>query len=209
MTITTTRTGVALAAIPVVDENTTIAAKRDSHLSTLYDAFSIQRINPLFGLNSLKGKRCLIVGAGVGARMAVLAGQVNPTGHVLALDHNPCRPLVQPPHLTVAQHDLTSGPPPVSDWNLAYVRHALAQHARRREILSWLIGTLAPGGVILVEELDASQHDNLMTAPDTDAAELYHLVQQSVDTTLLPAVGLDPTWPRSRAIPGGGSDGRL
>jgi SAM-dependent methyltransferase len=101
------------------------------------------------------GWRCLEVGAGAGSIAVWLAEAVAPTGRVLATDIDP-RFLadLKEPGLEVLRHDITADQLPDEAFDLAHARLVL-QHLRDRErAVERMVAAVAPGGWVLLEELD-------------------------------------------------------
>jgi ubiquinone/menaquinone biosynthesis C-methylase UbiE len=161
-------------------------------LSALLDEFTTSRISKLM---DLRGKRCLEVGAGGGSIALWLAEQVGPDGSVLATDLRP----EQIPHherLTILRHDLVNEPVPEGEFDLIHVRLVLNHLPERREILHRLVGALAPGGIFLEEDWDATRTDIVVSAPSPEAAELYRLYQETIGPKILAKAGTDRSWAR-------------
>jgi ubiquinone/menaquinone biosynthesis C-methylase UbiE len=169
-------------------------SSRNQHrgLSALLDDFTTARISGLLGL---RGKRCLEVGAGGGSIALWLADQVGPDGSVLATD---LKPEQIPSHerLTVLRHDLVNEPAPEGEFDFIHVRLVLNHLPERREILHRLVGTLAPGGIILNEDWDATRTDLVVAAPTPEAGELYRLYQETIGPKILARAGTDRSWAR-------------
>jgi ubiquinone/menaquinone biosynthesis C-methylase UbiE len=167
---------------------------RNQHvgLSALLDEFTTRRISDLM---DLRGKRCLEVGAGGGSIALWLADQVGPEGSVLATD---LQPLQIPSHdrLTVLRHDLVKEPAPEGEFDLIHSRLVLNHLPERREILHRLVGRLAPGGIYLEEEWDATRTDVVVAAPTPEAAELYRLYQETIGPKILAKAGTDRSFAR-------------
>jgi len=167
---------------------------RDQHrgLSALLDGFTTARIS---GLLDLRGKRCLEVGAGGGSIALWLAERVGPDGSVLATD---LRPEQIPSHdrLTVLRHDLVNEPAPEGEFDLIHARLVLNHLPQRREIIHRLIAALAPGGILLDEDWDATRTDIVVAAPTPEAAELYTLYQETIGPKILATAGTDRSWAR-------------
>jgi ubiquinone/menaquinone biosynthesis C-methylase UbiE len=179
-----------------LDNDAPLAGTHHGCLSILLDPFSRRRTCELFP-NGLRGRRCLDVGAGVGAWYARwLAEQVGPTGPVTAADIKP-RDIPAHPRLAVSECDLNA-----PDWPFAgerfdfiHARLTLGHLPDRQRILRRLIGLLAPGGWILVEDWDATRTDMILHAPSLQAAEEYAMVQETVGR-IFAAAGTDWTWAR-------------
>jgi SAM-dependent methyltransferase len=99
------------------------------------------------------GWRCLEVGCGAGGVALWLGRQVGPTGRVLATDLD-TRFLARhaQPNLDVQTHDITADALEPGSFDLAHTRNVLARRALDR-----MIGTVRPGGWILVEDTDIGQ----------------------------------------------------
>jgi len=171
------------------------AGRHHALLAALFDGVSADRVR---GLLDLRGRRCLEVGAGGGQFAAWLAGQVGPDGQVLATDVNPRTLTARHPRLMVVQHDLTTHPVPGGGWDLIHARLVLAHLTQRVEILTRLVAALAPGGAILVEDLD-TRPDMVLHAPDRDAPARYASFQRTLSWDVFAAAGTDPTWARRAA----------
>jgi SAM-dependent methyltransferase len=160
----------------------------------LLDPISIGRTEQL--VDCLLGRFCWEIGAGAGGYATWLADQVGEVGWVLATDVN-TRRIPRHPRLRPVPHDIAEQPPPVASFDLIHVRCVLAHLPTRRQILPRLVGVLAPGGVLLVEEWDDRPADELVAAAPTlrDAA-LFAAYQREVDTVLC-GRGYDRCWARA------------
>jgi hypothetical protein len=94
------------------------------------------------------------------------------------------------------QHDLRSAEPLGRDWDYVHARLTLGHLPERREILGRLVACLRSGGVIHIDDWDASRTDMVMHAPDPDAGDLYTLFQQTLGAKVFAAAGTDRTWAR-------------
>jgi ubiquinone/menaquinone biosynthesis C-methylase UbiE len=166
----------------------------DQHrgLSAQLDGFTTARISQLL---DLRGKRCLEVGAGAGSIALWLAEQVGPEGSVLATDLYP-QHIPGHDRLTVLRHDLVNEPAPPGEFDLIHARLVLNHLPERREILHRLVGALAPGGIILDEDWDATRTDIVVSAPTQESAELYRLYQETIGPKILATAGTDRGWAR-------------
>ena len=104
------------------------------------------------------GARCLEVGAGSGSIARWMADQVGRAGYVLAADLDPrwCRPDGRT-QLDVQALDLVADPIPPGPWDVIHERLVLQHLPERLVVLARLVDELAPGGVILVEDLDTGE----------------------------------------------------
>jgi SAM-dependent methyltransferase len=168
----------------------TYPRQHDDALAALLDPFSARRVADLVDLT---GRRVLEVGAGGGSFARHLADRVGPHGHVYALDLNP-RIAFTHPQLTVVTSDLTRDELP-GDLDLVHARLTLNHIPERRTILTRLRRTLAPGGVLLIEDWWASNTDMVMHARTPEDIRLYHRFQHTLGR-LFDAGGTDRTWAR-------------
>lgn len=166
----------------------------DQHvgLSALLDEFTTRRISDLV---DLRGKRCLEVGAGAGSIALWLAERVGPEGSVLATDLQPLR-IPSHERLTALRHDLVNEPAPEGEFDLIHSRLVLNHLPERREIMHRLIERLAPGGIYLEEEWDATRTDLVVAAPTPEAAETYRLYQETIGPKILAKAGTDRSFAR-------------
>ncbi len=126
-----------------------------SGLSGLLDDFTRRRIGETA---RLPGARCLELGAGNGSVAVWLAEQVRPDGSVIAIDIEP-QHVPAAERLTVLRQDLSRDPLPSGPFDLIHARMVLPFLANRYELVRQLCTMLAPGGTILIEDLDARPMD--------------------------------------------------
>jgi precorrin-6B methylase 2 len=104
------------------------------------------------------GGRCLEIGAGGGSIARWMASQVGPSGRVLAVDldtrwfQHDGSPQIEVQELDVVDQEIPEGP-----WDLIHERLVLVHIPRRLEVLDRLVGALAPGGWIVVEDFDTGE----------------------------------------------------
>jgi hypothetical protein len=122
-----------------------------------------------------------------------MADQAGPAGRVLATDINP-RHIRAYPGLEVLRHDLVTEPVPEGPWDIVHGRLVLLHIPQREEILGRLCDSLAPGGVLLLEEWETTFRKLVLAAPDDESAELLDLYHHTLVDRILPAKGNDPTW---------------
>jgi SAM-dependent methyltransferase len=160
------------ATSPYVYSNEHSRAK--DHLSLLaemLDAHSTARLATL--RVPLRDARCLEIGAGGGSIARWLADQVGPGGHVVATDIAPVD-IPAHPRLEVRTHDVVSEEVPAGPWDVIHTRLVLMHLPQRRDVLRKLAGSLRPGGVLLVEDMDMSWRDGRsMRAPTPEDAVRY------------------------------------
>ncbi|SLI52860.1 type 11 methyltransferase [Mycobacteroides abscessus subsp. abscessus] len=127
----------------------------DERLAMLGAAYDPESIDLALRLGVGPGSRCLEVGAGGGSFARWLCQTALPTGRVVAVD-------ADTRHLDglsdrggeIAQIDLVTGSLPEGEFDFVHTRFVLLHIAQRDEILQRLIGALAPGGVVVLEEGD-------------------------------------------------------
>lgn len=102
-----------------------------------------------------RGWNCLEVGAGNGSLSQWLAGQVGPTGHVLATDIRPdLMEGIAAENLAVRAFDVVRDEPDGAPFDLVVVRALLHHLPERREVVSRMVRWLKPGGWLFVQEPD-------------------------------------------------------
>jgi SAM-dependent methyltransferase len=173
----------------VFDNDDPDAVDRHNILPAMFDELTTSR---LAGLGDLAGLRCLEIGAGGGSVASWLADQTGPTGRVLATDIN-VRHLRTDAGFEVRQHDIVNEPVPEGPWDVIHARLLLLHLPERREVLHRLVGALAPGGVVLLEEFASTIRKGVLVAPSPEAAALYEAYHSTL-LEILPANGNDPTW---------------
>lgn len=102
--------------------------------------------------------RCLEVGAGSGSIARWMADQVGPDGRVLAVDLDPrwCRSDGRA-QLEVRALDLATQPIPPGPWDVIHERLVLQHLPERLDVLAQMVDSLAPCGVLLVEDFDTGE----------------------------------------------------
>ena len=126
-------------------------------LEELNDPHTIARLHTL-GVGP--GWRCFEVGAGRGSIARWLADAVAPGGHMLAVDLD-TRFLdrLVAPGLEVRRLDVLIDDMPRREFDLVHCRALLMHLEERDRVLDALVGSLCPGGVILIEEGDRFTSD--------------------------------------------------
>jgi SAM-dependent methyltransferase len=166
------------------------AVDRHQFLARMLDDFTFARLSTV---GDLTGARCLEVGAGGGSVARWFAERAGPTGRVVATDLN-TRHLPTDAGYTVLRHDLVGQPVPEGPWDVIHARMVLIHIPQRREILTRLAASLAPGGALVVEDW-ATRFPNLVLAAPTMAdAELIDSYFSALVRTILPRRGNDPDW---------------
>jgi SAM-dependent methyltransferase len=175
-----------------MDNATAASARQHRALAELLDGHTTRRIS---GLLDLVGATCLEVGAGGGSIAVWLADRVGPHGRVVALDLQPGQ-IPSRPCLEVSRHDLAHDPLPGGPFDLVHARLTLLHLPQRHTILRDLVGVLALGGWLLIEDWDASDVHTLVCAPDEASGALYRRYQKLVGEKVFAAAGTDRAWAR-------------
>lgn len=173
---------------------------RDDHnseqhrlLSLAYDPFTFERLART-GVGP--GWRCLEAGAGNGTVAVWLARRVAPTGAVTATDVRPSG-VPAAPGLDVVRHDIVRDPLPEGEFDLVHARLLLRLLPERRAVLDRLVRALKPGGVLQIDEFDATCAPSLR-APDLAGHELYRTLM-TTKNRLMAGRGVDIAWGREAA----------
>lgn len=133
------------------------------------------------------GWRCLEVGAGGGSITAALAGLVGPRGAVTAVDLD--TRFVEglaAGNVTVHRLDITTDPVPGGPFDLVHARAVLEHLPAREAVLDTLVALLAPGGWLVVEDVDflPALHGDAaqQRAPSPDAARRQAAMWRAIGT---------------------------
>ncbi|AHH96712.1 methyltransferase domain-containing protein [Kutzneria viridogrisea] len=172
------------------DNASTAASTR---MSSLEASFDENTADVLDRLGIAPGWRCLEVGAGGGSVARWMAGAVGPTGHVLATDID-TRLLadIASDNLEVRRHDVLTEDLPAGEFDLIHSRLVLIHHPGRDQALTKLVEALAPGGLLVLEEI-LPHEQVVLREPWTGAAEAFWAVQSRVLAELT-ARGSDTRW---------------
>jgi SAM-dependent methyltransferase len=128
------------------------AEHRFDALGQLFDAHTIAYLIAL-GVN--RGWSCWEVGAGGGSIAEWLAGEVAPTGSVLATDLDLRRlSATEVPGLTAVRHDVVQDEIPTGAYDLVHARLLLVHLPERERVLDSLVSSLRLGGWLVVEDFD-------------------------------------------------------
>jgi ubiquinone/menaquinone biosynthesis C-methylase UbiE len=153
---------------------------RFAGLEGLWDESTIRYLSNL-GVGT--GWKCWEVGAGGGSIARWLAERVAPTGTVLATDLDLTRiPEGSPSNLAFVRHDVVHDPIPTGEYDLVHARLVLVHLPEREEVIRGLVGSLRPGGTVLIEDFDYVIQDGWVpTAPDD---QLYRRVHRALQDLL-------------------------
>src|SRR4051812_22766239 len=190
------------------------ARDRFDALTTIFDPGTRRHLE---ALGITEGSRCLEIGAGGGSIARWMADRVGAHGHVLATDIDPRHLAIDGrANLDVRRHDVAIDPLPASAFDLIHARLVVMHLPDAHGALTRMVGALAPGGRILLEDFDApfgAHHQMLRTT----VAVRHVLANGGVDVdggrTLaarLRAHGLDDVSAEARAfLWTGGSPGAM
>jgi SAM-dependent methyltransferase len=141
------------------------------------DPTTVRRIRAS-GIES--GARCLEVGAGRGSIARWLAREVGPSGEVTALDlDTSLLEGLEEPNVEVLCGDVLDAELPEASFDLVHTRLVLMHIPERRGAIERLVSLLAPGGVLLVEELDWM---SLLCDPDPERTALWRSLVHALPT---------------------------
>jgi SAM-dependent methyltransferase len=128
------------------------AERRFEALGRLFDAHTIEYLTRI---GVAPGWSCWEVGAGGGSIAEWLAGTVAPTGSVLATDLDLRRLSgTAVPGLTATRHDVVRDEISTGAYDLVHARLLLVHLPERERVLDSLVGSLRPGGWIVIEDFD-------------------------------------------------------
>ncbi|WP_026403126.1 class I SAM-dependent methyltransferase [Actinomadura rifamycini] len=172
---------------------TAVVGARERHrlLGEAYDPMTVENLART-GVGP--GWRCLEVGAGDGGVAAWLERRVAPGGRVTATD---VRPDPQAAGPRVTRHDIVRDPLPDGGYDLVHARLVLRLLPERDAVLGRLLRALKPGGVLQLDEFDASAAPAL-DVPSAAARELYDTFT-AAKNRLMARSGVDVAWGR-RAV---------
>ncbi len=126
------------------------------------------------------GWRCLEVGAGRGSVARWLANQVGPSGYVVALDlETSLLAALDEPNVHVLCGDVLDVELPAESFDLIHTRLVLMHIPDRRRAIARMASLLAPGGWLVVEELDWMA---VKTDADTERVALFEAFDQALPT---------------------------
>ena len=129
--------------------------RAERRFDALGDLFDARTIEYLTALGVTRGWSCWEVGAGGGSIAQWLAGAVAPTGSVLATDLDLRRlSATAVPGLTATRHDLVHDEIPTDAYDLVHARLLLVHLPERERVLDSLVGSLRPGGWVVIEDFD-------------------------------------------------------
>lgn len=169
------------------------AEQRIDALSALFDPTTFRHFETL-GIGP--GWRCWEVGAGGPSVPNWLARRVGGSGHVLATDINTSWVTTAiDPGVEVRHHDVAHDAAPSEPFDLVHARLVLHHLPARAEALERMVGSLRPGGRLLIEDFD-----NIVPFACIDSHLHVHDQANKVRAglcTLLTQRGADLEWART------------
>jgi len=167
---------------------------RLSALESLFDGATKRYMKEL-GLRA--GWRCLEVGCGAGGIARWLAEQVGSIGKVVATDLD-TRFLQEGGNLDVRKHDIVTDPLEQDTFDLIHARAVLEHIPARTEVLTRLVDALAPGGWLLIEDVDFGAPTAAALAQYTDPPHVGEAMERIylAAAALFKAIGADGTYGR-------------
>jgi ubiquinone/menaquinone biosynthesis C-methylase UbiE len=183
---------IAVTDAYALDNSQTGASSMLDCLSAILDQSTVELLAPLVPL----GGHCLELGAGNGSIAGWLADAVGRDGRVVATDINPDHiraDVSANSKVEVLRHDLRSDPLPQGPFDIVHARLLFAHLADRDTLLPTLVGVLAPGGVLVIEEWGGAGPGQVLSSPWPDTAELYQRYQKAL-MAMFAAAGNDSTW---------------
>lgn len=157
-------------------------------LAMLGDLRDRQSARHLETLGIAEGWRCLDVGAGAGTLAQWMAHRVGSSGRVLATDIDTRFQPEGSGNLDVQRHDVVKEELPLAAFDLIHARGVLQTIDQRDAVLDKLVGSLAPGGWLVVSDPEWSAFES-QSLPLAFRA-LYDAMMQIAQT----ANGYDRYW---------------
>ncbi|MFB9928032.1 class I SAM-dependent methyltransferase [Amycolatopsis halotolerans] len=162
------------------------AGDRMSALEASYDATTVQHLGNL-GVGA--GWSCWEIGAGGGSIARWLAERAD---HVLATDLDTRLLADLPANASAVRHDVREEPLPDRKFDLIHARLVLIHFPERDELVAKLAAALAPGGWLVLEEIEP-RGQTVLATPDEESAAVFGSVQGRI-LDLLEQAGSDVEW---------------
>ncbi|GAA2601150.1 methyltransferase domain-containing protein [Dactylosporangium fulvum] len=125
------------------------------------------------------GWTCLDLGAGAGTIATWLAGQVSPSGLVVAVDQDP-RHIRTHQLIDVRIADITVVDLGTDVYDLVHARLLFMHLPQREDLLRRAAAALKPGGVLVVSDWDCRRLDEMLLRSTTDVAEAFLAFQTAL-----------------------------
>ncbi|MBB5911807.1 SAM-dependent methyltransferase [Nocardia transvalensis] len=170
-------------------EGTELGREHLGYVETLFDAITTDCLRST-GIGP--GARCLELGAGAGSIARWLADRVGPSGSVVAVDKNAA--FLDPgPNVEVYEHDLAGGLPVDGPFDLIHARLLLMRLPRREQIFTTLVEALAPGGWLVIGDVDRRPQATL-SAPTLADEDVWAKVMSLSHGVVAPRLGISFDW---------------
>ena len=141
------------------------------------------------------GASCWEIGAGGGSIARLMSQRVGAGGHVVATDLEIGR-LTATENLTVYKHDVRDETVDGGPFDLIHARLILHHFPDRLRVLNNLVGALAPGGWLVIEDYDTTDpRSRVLCAPPSADVALFHEVVAGI-LTEVERHGADMSWGR-------------
>lgn len=175
------------------------AGSRLEALSAVFDPSTFRHIDRC-GIN--RGWRCWEVGAGGTSVVRWLAERAGPDGHVLATDIDVTSVEAAKRHagsnsatIEVRVHDVVTDAAPAGPFDLVHARLVLVHVEGRGDALRSMVGTLAPGGWLVIEDADPALQPLSCLDPISPEEELANRIRKGF-RELMVARGADLAYGR-------------
>ncbi len=181
----------------LLDNRAGDAGQRFAALSALFDPVTFRHVSTL---GIAPGWRCWEVGAGGPSVATWLADRSGPDGHVVATDIEPSG--ITPPdgaRIEVHRHDVAHDEAPGDGFDLVHARLVLVHVPDRDEALRRMVGSLRPGGQLLIEDFDVALQPLACPAANGPDEELANRIRAGF-VALLAQRGVDLEY--GRKLPG-------
>jgi SAM-dependent methyltransferase len=181
----------------LLDNRAGDAGQRFAALSALFDPVTFRHVS---ALGIAPGWRCWEVGAGGPSVATWLADRSGPHGRVVATDIEPSG--ITPPdgaRVEVHRHDVAHDEPPGDGFDLVHARLVLVHVPDRDEALRRMVGSLRPGGQLLIEDFDVALQPLACPAANGPDEELANRIRAGF-VALLAQRGVDLEY--GRKLPG-------
>lgn len=142
----------------VLDQGFPSERERLDAMARTWDPGTVRLIGDL-GIG--RGQRCLEAGAGTGSVARALADLVGTEGHVLAVDRDTRFLDDLPAQVEIRCADVMTDDLPPSRFDLVHARLLVAHLHPHRHALERLAAAVAPGGWLVVEEVDWTYADRV------------------------------------------------
>lgn len=173
----------------ILGTSTDLRAERRALVQKLFDPVSTLLLGEA-GVRS--GWRCLELGAAGGSITRWFADRSGPAGRVVAVDLEPNH-LAAPPGVEVHRHDIGTGLPVDSAFDIIHASNVLGQLPRREHVFDSLVTALAPGGWLLLGDI-SGQPLRVLSAPSADDADLSDRVVRACRRATTETTGVSWDW---------------